>query len=471
MPRSEAAPGGDSPSQLPPPSHAGKRVGPLAAMITGFGALLFLMAILSFDSVRLLRDLESSSARVRQDFLNRERTLEDVRSSLYESGNILRDYALVEPDPAARETLRHQLHSMRDRSNATLSSGMQSLSVEQRIPFQNLSDELNNYWSMAERVLSSGTRDQGISGLHATVLAQHATVLAITRDVSALNELELRDAERKIAEVFVQFRERLRTGTIIAFALGLLLAASTIIYVSYLEQRAEEKYQESLQSHRELKELSKRLVDAQEQERRAISRELHDQVGQSLSALLMDVQALAEAPKNGGAFQNGLQKIKLLAENCVNEVRNMALLLRPSMLDDLGLIAALEWQGREISRRTGLVVDVVGEHFADNLSEEHKTCIYRLVQEALHNCASHAHARKVRVVVQENTSHLALSIEDDGIGFDPRRQRGMGLLGMQERVTRLGGSFKVESSPGHGARIRVDLPLAPAPVVHESVPS
>jgi signal transduction histidine kinase len=149
----------------------------------------------------------------------------------------------------------------------------------------------------------------------------------------------------------------------------------------------------------------------------------------------------------------------------------MALLLRPSMLDDLGLIAALEWQGREISRRTGLVVDVVGEHFADNLSEEHKTCIYRLVQEALHNCASHAHARKVRVVVQENTSHLALSIEDDGIGFDPRRQRGMGLLGMQERVTRLGGSFKVESSPGHGARIRVDLPLAPAPVVHESVPS
>lgn len=440
-------------------------------MIAGFGALLFLMAVLSFDSIRLLRDLESSSARVRQDFLNRERTLEDVRSSLYESGNILRDYALLEPDPAARETFRHQLQSMRDRSNATLRSCMQSLSVEQRVPFQNLSDELDNYWSMADRVLNSGTRDQGISRLHATTLAQHATVLAITRDASALNELELRDAERKIADVFVQFGQRLRSGTFFAFALGLLLAASTVIYVSYLEQHAEEKYQESLQSHRELQELSKRLVDAQEQERRAISRELHDQVGQSLSALLMDVQSLAEAPHSGGAFHASLQKIKLLAENCVNEVRNMALLLRPSMLDDLGLIAALEWQGREISRRTGLLVDIVGEHFADNLPEEYKTCVYRLVQEALHNCASHAHARKVRVIVEENSNHLALSIEDDGIGFDPRRQRGMGLLGMQERVTRLGGSFKVESAPGHGTRIRVDLALVPAPALHEEVPS
>lgn len=440
-------------------------------MIFGFGALLFLMAVLSFDSIRLLRDLETSSARVRQDFLNRERTLEDVRSSLYESGNILRDYALVDPDPAARETFRNQLHSMRNRSNASLNSCMHSLSEDQRSPFQSLSDELNNYWSMADRVLNSDNRDQRLSRLHSTALAQHATVLAITRDVSALNELELRDAERKIADVFVQFGQRLRTGTIIAFALGLLLAASTVIYVSYLEQRAEEKYQESLQSHRELKELSKRLVDAQEQERRAISRELHDQVGQSLSALLMDVQSLAETPKNGGAFQNGLQKIKLLAENCVNEVRNMALLLRPSMLDDLGLIAALEWQGREVSKRTGLVVDIVGEHFADNLPEEYKTCVYRLVQEALHNCASHAHARKVRVIVQENSRHLALAIEDDGIGFDPRRQRGMGLLGMQERVNRLGGTFKVDSAPGHGTRIRVDLPLEPAPALHESVPS
>ena len=459
------------PSQFPAPVPTGSRIGPRAAMISGFGALLLLMGILSFDSVRLLFDLEVSSARVRQDFLNRERTLEDVRSSLYESGNLLREYALAHPNANGSDTFRHQLRSMSDRTNATLSSCMQSLSSDQRVPFQNLSDELNNYWSMVGRVFDAGTANQARSQLHSSALAQHATVMAITRDVSALNELELRDAERKIADVFAQFRARVRTGTIVAFALGLLLAASTIVYVGRLEQRAEDKYQDSLRSQRELKALSKRLVDAQEEERRALSRDLHDQIAQSLSALLMDVENLAESSRNGPVVREGLQRIKLLAETCVNEVRNMALLLRPSMLDDLGLIAALQWHAREISKRTGLLVDVVDDHFADTLPEEHKTCVYRVVQEALHNCANHAHARKVRVVLRENSDHLTLSIEDDGIGFDPRRNRGLGMLGMQERATRLGGSFKVESSPGHGTRIRCDLPLAPDPAPQQSVPA
>jgi signal transduction histidine kinase len=383
----------------------------------------------------------------------------------------LREYALAHPNANGSDTFRHQLRSMSDRTNATLGSCMQSLSSDQRVPFQNLSDELNNYWSMVDRVFNAGTAKQARSQLHSSALAQHATVMAITRDVSALNELELRDAERKIADVFAQFRARVRTGTIVAFALGLLLAASTIVYVGRLEQRAEDKYQDSLRSQRELKALSKRLVDAQEEERRALSRDLHDQIAQSLSALLMDVENLAESSRNGAVVREGLQRIKLLAETCVNEVRNMALLLRPSMLDDLGLVAALQWHAREISKRTGLLVDVVDDHFADTLPEEHKTCVYRVVQEALHNCANHAHARKVRVVLRENSDHLTLSIEDDGIGFDPRRNRGLGMLGMQERATRLGGSFKVESSPGHGTRIRVDLPLAPDPAPQQSVPA
>lgn len=459
------------PSQVPAPVPTGSRIGPRAAMISGFGALLLLMGILSVDSVRLLFDLEVSSARVRQDFLNRERTLEDVRSSLYESGNLLREYALVHSNASGNDTFRHQLRSMSNRTNATLSACMQSLSSDQRVPFQNLSDELNSYWSMVERVFDAGTAKQARSQLHSSALAQHATVMAITRDVSALNELELRDAERKIADVFAQFRARVRTGTIVAFALGLLLAASTVVYVGRLEQRAEDKYQDSLRSQRELKALSKRLVDAQEEERRALSRDLHDQIAQSLSALLMDVENLAESSRNVAVVREGLQRIKLLAETCVSEVRNMALLLRPSMLDDLGLVAALQWHAREISKRTGLLVDVVDDHFADTLPEAHKTCVYRVVQEALHNCANHAHARKVRVVLRENSDHLTLSIEDDGIGFDPRRNRGLGMLGMQERATRLGGSFKVESSPGHGTRIRIDLPLAPDPAPQQSVPA
>src|SRR4029077_1394396 len=154
-------------------------------------------------------------------------------------------------------------------------------------------------------------------------------------------------------------------------------------------------------AQRELKELSKRLVDTEERERRAISRELHDEVGQSLSALLMDVENLARISPRESVFRQGLQNIKTLAENCVNEVRNMALLLRPSMLDDLGLVPALEWQAREVSKRTGMLVEVVDENVSDTLPEDHKTCIYRVVQEALNNCSRHAQAKSARVFVRQ----------------------------------------------------------------------
>ena len=208
-----------------------------------------------------------------------------------------------------------------------------------------------------------------------------------------------------------------------------------------------------------MKQLSKRIVEAEERERRAISRELHDEVGQSLSALLIDVENLTEMSSEHAVFRQGLQKIKTLAENCVSEVRNMALLLRPSMLDDLGLVAALDWQAREVSKRTGMFVDTIDENVSNNLPEEHKTCVYRIVQEALNNCSKHAYAKNVRIVVRQAPNHLRVSIEDDGKGFDASRVRGFGLVGMNERVSNLGGVLKVESDPARGTRLRVDLPL------------
>jgi signal transduction histidine kinase len=129
------------------------------------------------------------------------------------------------------------------------------------------------------------------------------------------------------------------------------------------------------------------------------------------------------------------------------------------MLDDLGLVAALEWQGREISKRSGLAVEVLDRNFDEDLPDELKTCIYRVVQEALNNCTSHAKASHVRILLAEDRKHCVLSIDDDGVGFDPSRKRGIGLLGMHERVARLGGTFIVDSASGGGTRIQVELPL------------
>jgi signal transduction histidine kinase len=128
------------------------------------------------------------------------------------------------------------------------------------------------------------------------------------------------------------------------------------------------------------------------------------------------------------------------------------------MLDDLGLVPALRWQARETSRNTGLQVDIAADDSCDELPEEYKTCIYRIVQEALHNVVRHAHARVVRINVRQSNEQLLLTIQDDGCGFDTR-ESGLGLLGIGERVANLGGSFRVESQPGKGALLAVSLAM------------
>src|SRR5690349_21824132 len=194
-------------------------------------------------------------------------------------------------------------------------------------------------------------------------------------------------------------------------SIGLLLAAVVASHILRLERQSALRYRQVVNAQGELKELSARLVKAQEEERRAISRELHDEVGQSLSALLMELGNLAAvSPRNLEPLQRHLESIKKLAESSVNVARNMALLLRPSMLDDFGLVPALEWQAREISKRTGLRVQVAAEESADQLPDEHKTCIYRVVQEALHNCARHSQARSVRVQVRQEPSKIVFSV-------------------------------------------------------------
>jgi signal transduction histidine kinase len=445
-----------------PKAQSRRWLGSQAALFAGFGALLILLAVICIDSLHTLGAFETDNAQIRQDFLYRERTLEQVRASLYETGNIMRDYILIESDPHAQEMLRTELQSIESESTAALSVCIQSLPAGKKEPFQHLSMELEHYWSTIGPISGLGAKEKkkpGNSVLRSDVLSQHAGTLAIAKELSAVNDDELKESEQRISEVFGEFRRRLLMVAAIAFGFGLILAGTTIIYAGRLEKRVEEKYEESLQAQRELKELSMRLVEAEERERRAISRELHDEVGQSLSALLVDVENLTEMSSGESVFRQGLQKIKTLAENCVNEVRNMALLLRPSMLDDLGLVAALDWQGREVSKRTGILVETIEENVSDNLPEAHKICIYRIVQEALNNCSKHAYAKQVRVVVRQETNYLRVSIEDDGKGFDGTRVRGLGLIGMNERVSQLGGVLKVDSDPIRGTRLRIDLPL------------
>ena len=174
---------------------------------------------------------------------------------------------------------------------------------------------------------------------------------------------------------------------------------------------------------------------------------------------LRNLQELRVAPEE--QFQEHVEGARRLAEQSLRSVRDMAMGLRPSMLDDLGLGSAVQWQARQFSKHTGLPVNVQIDGPLSQLPDRHRTCVYRLVQEALTNCARHAKARTVQVSVRSLGGRLDVEVRDDGIGFDPAsaRGRGLGLLGMQERVRELGGNITLKSQPGKGTSLLAAIPL------------
>jgi signal transduction histidine kinase len=274
------------------------------------------------------------------------------------------------------------------------------------------------------------------------------------------NGERLQSADRNLVTRFANLQFSLSRVLTIGFGSGLLLVLGSMAYIVRLDRLTRVRYIELARSRHALQQLSARLVDAQETERRAISRELHDEVGQSLGALLVDIGRLSTTLcPDHPEVKPQLDNLKSVAEQTFQSVRNMALLLRPSMLDDLGLAAALEWQGREVSRRSEMEVSVDSENVPEDLPDEHKIYIYRLVQEALNNAVRHSGARNAKVVVERLEKSLVVRITDDGRGFDPARSRGMGILGMEERVKRLGGTLQVESQAGKGAAVTAELPF------------
>jgi signal transduction histidine kinase len=304
----------------------------------------------------------------------------------------------------------------------------------------------------------------GFPFLRDEVFPRRMAMLGIADQIRDIDESQLNAAKVLGQQTFSQFRQRLTLTLGLTISVGLLLAVFCIRKILQLERETARHFRDIENARVELQHLSARLLAAQEEERRSISRELHDEVGQALTGVLVEMANLSTLirARDLEGVEAKAGEIKREVEGSISVVRNMALLLRPSMLDDLGLLPALEWQAREVGKRNGLRIKVDADEVADQLPEEHKTCVYRIVQEALHNIVQHAGAHSVIVTVRQETGSLLLAVRDDGKGFDPHRQRGMGLLGIEERVGHLGGSLSVESQPGSGTTLRVKLPLMKA---------
>lgn len=234
--------------------------------------------------------------------------------------------------------------------------------------------------------------------------------------------------------------------------------------ISDITQHKEEQLRLE-QSRQELRRLSASVVEAREEERRRIARELHDELGQRLSALKMDLSSLGH-DAHRSIFDERISAMVKMLDDTVASVRRIAADLRPMMLDDLGLNAAIEWLARESARRMGLEVTVRHGDTDPSLDSRASTAVYRMVQEALNNVARHARATDARIELQQSADELVVSVQDNGIGFPlapHRKPDSFGLVGLRERAYLLGGTLELDNPPGGGARITVRLPLPGRP--------
>lgn len=235
-------------------------------------------------------------------------------------------------------------------------------------------------------------------------------------------------------------------------------------HVDLTERRAaEERIRES---NRQLRELSRQLAEARERERRLLSTELHDLVGQNLTALsidlgLIEVELSVESRRQVG---NRLREARALLESTIAAVRTMITDLRPVVLDEYGLLAALKSHAKAVEQRSGLAVAVVGDEGGERLPAEVEIALFRIAQEALTNIVKHARASRAWITLARGHGDVRLTVADDGVGFYPANivypdtQSHLGLLAMQERAEAFGGRLSIDSTPGNGTRVHVDLP-------------
>jgi signal transduction histidine kinase len=231
-----------------------------------------------------------------------------------------------------------------------------------------------------------------------------------------------------------------------------------------LERRSDEQRAVAEDAERQLRELSQQLVATQEEERKHLSRELHDHVAQVLTGLRMELSRIerAKGPLDVKVIEAAAEAKKLV-DDMFRTVRNLTLGLRPSMLDDFGLQPALEWHIRDFIARYGVNVELRTDGDFSDLSEAGRMCVYRVVQEALTNGVRHAKASSIRVNVTGLGGRLTVSVSDDGVGLDPaRRHSGLGLRGIEERVKELRGTMAIGRGASGGTTLTIQMPLSPA---------
>jgi signal transduction histidine kinase len=445
------------------------RTWPVAAL--GLGGLLLLVIVSVQTASSRAQEIYTQLDQLNLRHRDVETKLRSLRADVHLSGIFIRDY-LLDPERARASEYRQRLAEFR-RNNETTVTDLRALvrgeSDGDRLT--RLDAKLDEYWQAFDPLFDWTPAEKAIlsSGfLRREVLPRREAVLNIASEIEELNNANHAIQRAEVTRQYALFRSELHKLLWGSLLLGLVVALTAVIRLRILERRSEEQRSVARDAEEQMRKLSQQLVATQEEERKHLSRELHDHVGQVLTALRMELgridrlRASADRPRHlsDGRIAEAVAECRLLVDSMVRTVRDLALGLRPSMLDDFGLQPALEWHVRDFERRYGVPVELTVEGDFDRVPDQHRTCVYRVVQEALTNCIRHARAGKVTVKVMSQPSSLIVSVTDDGVGMTSETGRpGFGLRGIEERVRELHGTLAIQTAPDAGTTLTIELPV------------
>ena len=438
----------------------------LAALGAGFAVVFGLWLLWGYQLVLSVQQMEQSLSSVHDSYVRGEQTLAKVRTNVLLGSIYLRD-AIIDSGSARRRYYRGELTRLRNEVEQMLRSYVPEVgSPDERKHWARLQAELDDFWASREVAFADDTRSpaQAASLLRRRVVPRRETILEIVDQLAALQDVSNQRHQLEADALYRQAITRLVSigGVTLLLALAVAIVASR--HVNGLQRQIERQRLAEQQNREDLERLSARLVGAQEEERRTLARELHDEVGQALTAVKMDI-GIALRGHLEPRGKDALNEARDIAETTLRSVRDLSQLLHPSVLDDFGLPATLTAYLRSFSQRTGIRAQLA-ETIDDRLPPRVEVCVYRIVQEALSNVATHSGATACTVSLSAGVDKLHLVIEDNGHGFAPQDQpasRGLGLIGMRERAQALGGTFAITNRTGGGTHIAVTLP-SQAPV-------
>ena len=428
--------------------------------LVGLGSLLGLLFIPGLTALNRTDEIYREIRAIQLSQAGTQGSLAEVERRMYLISIAVRE-ALLDSGPTAGSHYRRLVLSSRTVMDAELTKLKHQAGSLGSKQFERLESELREYWTTIDPVFSWTPEQRTARAtffLREQQRPRRQSILAIAATISQLIEDSYVKQYEALSASQKHFRGDIERNVALAFFVGTLIAGGSIFRISSLEAKADLQRKETEHAEERLRQLSTQLMNAQEAERKSLSRELHDEVGQMLTGLRMEIGAMDRSRHDQAGFTEHLSSARTLAEQSLKIVRNIAVGLRPSVLD-LGLRPALEWQARHFSKLSGIRVNIEIEGALGDLSEQQSICIYRVVQESLTNVAKHSAASLVTILLRASSENIHLTVRDDGRGFVKEvSQAGLGLVGMEERVRELGARLTVTSTPGEGTSLHAVFP-------------